>query len=257
MKVTVAMPAFNVGPYVDEAVDSVLSQDFRSFELIIVDDHSTDHTWPLIKKYARRPNVRIERNRRNLGAGATRNFITSLARGRYVVPCDADDLLLPDALGRLSGFLDRHPAVGAVYADVIEINTDRHDVVIQPPGIRGQDHRRTWDLIDNVVNHAGSMIRRRFIERVGGYDENVYSVDDWSLWLKLAEISRIEYLPGEIYYVWRRHPGSLTRTDPHWQRDVARIRTEAVARRYAVSGKRLDRGLKLEGRVGAARKRTM
>lgn len=257
MKVTVAMPAFNVAPYIDEAIESVLSQAFRSFELIVVDDRSTDDTWARVRKYASRPNVRIDRNPRNLGAGATRNAIIRLARGKYMVPCDADDLLLPGALARLSRFLDAKPAVGAVYADLLELTTDARDIVTGPPGICGQDHRRTWDLLENVINHSGSMIRKRLIERVGGYDEDVYSVDDWSLWLKLAEISRIEYLPGEIYYVWRRRPSSITLTDTNWERDVARIRMEAVGRRYGPSGEGFEANVEVNNRVCLRRKRAM
>lgn len=257
MKVTVAMPAFNAEAYVEQAIESVLSQQFRSFEVIVFDDRSTDDTWRRIRKYASRPLVRIGRNPRNLGAGATRNAIMQLARGTYIVPCDADDLMLPGALSRLSRFLDGNPRAGAVYADVLEVIVDAHDVVTQPPGICGQDHRRTWDLIENAINHPGSMIRRRLIERVGGYDENVNSVDDWSLWLKLAEISRISYLPGEIYYMWRRRPSSMTRTDRNWHRDATRIRAEAVARRYGASGHDLDPHLEVERRVGRRGKRAV
>lgn len=257
MKVTVAMPAFNAGPYVEEAIESVLSQAFRSFELIVVDDRSTDDTWRRVRKYVGRPQVRIARNPRNLGAGATRNAMTRLARGTYIVPCDADDLMLPGALARLSAFLDSNPETGAVYADVLEVIVDAQDVVTQPPGICGQDQRRTWDLIENVINHPGSMIRKRLMERVGGYDEHVYSVDDWSLWLKLAEISRISYLPGEIYYLWRRRPSSMTRTDRNWHRDVTRIRDEAVARRYGASGKGLDSDLEVQRRVSRSGKRAV
>jgi O-antigen biosynthesis protein len=232
MKVTVAMPAFNAAAYIDEAVESVLAQDFDEFEVAIVDDGSTDDTWSRLRKYAKHPHVRLFRNRRNLGAGRTRNRLVSLAHGEYVTPCDADDLLLPGALKRLSGYLDAHPRIGAVYGDILELMTDRARIVTRPPMICGKDHRSTWDFIENAVNHAGSMIRKSLIAEVGGYDESVYSVDDWSLWLKLAEVTRFHYLRGEIYYVWRRHPGSLTQTDPNWDADVERIRMEAIQRRY-------------------------
>ena len=230
------MPAFNAGGFIAEAIASVLSQDFRSFELIVLDDGSTDDTWKRLKNYRSDPRVRVFRHERNRGAGATRNAITALARGTYVCPCDADDILLPGALAALSRYLDAHPAAGAVYGDVLEIWTDANDVVTQPPRICGADASATWDLLENVINHPGSMIRKRLIERVGGYDEGVHSVDDWSLWLKLAEVSRIVHLRGEVFYVWRRHPSSLTNTDENWQRDVTRIRREAMMRRYGTSG---------------------
>ena len=241
LKVTVAMPAYNAAGYIGEAVESVLAQDFDSFELVVLDDASGDSTRKVLKGYEGHPKVRLFRNRRNAGAGAARNRLTRLARGEYVTPCDADDLLLPGALGRLSRYLDLHPKVGAVYGDVLELMTDRNGVVLRPPLVYGKASGETWDLIENAVNHAGSMVRRSLLVEVGGYDETVYSVDDWSLWLKLAEVSKLKHLRGEVYYVWRRHPGSLTQTDRNWHRDVEKIRAEAIARRYG-------RALKVGGR---------
>lgn len=235
MKVTVAMPAYNAAEFINESVESVLAQAFDSFELIVIDDGSQDETWKRLKKYARHPKVRLYRNRKNLGAGATRNRLTSLAQGEYISPCDADDFLLPGALKRFSEYLDRHPRVGVVYGDIVELMTDKQKVVTRPPAICGKSYSKTWDLIDNAINHPGSMLRKSLLIEVGGYDETVYSVDDWSLWLKLGEVTKFKHLQGEIYYVWRRHPSSLTQTDQNWQRDVDKIRLEAIQRRYGHS----------------------
>jgi glycosyltransferase involved in cell wall biosynthesis len=232
LKVTVAMPAYNVEAFVDEAIRSVLAQRGSLFELIITDDGSSDGTWGRIRTYRSDPRVRVLRNPRNAGQGATRNRMTRLARGTYLVPCDADDIMLPGALARLSAYLDGNPAAGAVYADLLEIRTDARGRVTEPPRICGVDHRKTWDLVENVINHPGSMIRTRLVGAVGGYDEAVYSIDDWTLWLKLAEVTKIAYLPGEIYYVWRRRPSSVTKTDTGRLRDVRRVRMEAIRRRY-------------------------
>ena len=238
MKVTVAMPAHNAAAFIDEAIESVLAQDFASFELVIIDDGSSDATWPHMRRWAKHGNVRLYRNKTNLGAGATRNRLLSLVRTDYFTPCDADDLLLPGALKRLSGYLDKHPRIGAVYGDVLELMTDRRNRVVRPAMIHGKDARQAWDLVENPINHAGSMSRTALLRRVGGYDESVYSVDDWSLWMKLAEITRFKYLPGEIYYLWRRHPASLTQTDRNWHRDVQKIRDEAIQRRYGAASVR-------------------
>ncbi len=232
MKVTVTMPAYNAARYVREAVESVLNQDFGSFELVVVDDGSLDATWKYLKSYAKHPKIRLFRNRKNLGVGATRNRILGLARGEYITPCDADDLLMPGTLKRLSLYLDQHPRIGAVYGDLLDMMTDRDNRLTRPPQLLGKDYRLTWDLIENAVNHAGSMIRKSLMIEVGGYDTSVYSVDDWSLWLKLTEISRFKYLAGEVFYIWRRNPFSLTQTDRHLNAEVEKIWREAIARRY-------------------------
>lgn len=75
------------------------------------------------------------------------------------------------------------------------------------------------------------MSRRHLVEQVGGYDERVGSVDDWSLWLKMAEITHIHYLQGALTYVWRRHQASLTCVDPNRARDIETIVREAATRR--------------------------
>jgi glycosyltransferase involved in cell wall biosynthesis len=232
MKVTVAMPAHNAAAFIDEAVESVLVQEFESFELLIMDDGSRDGTWRRLQRYTGHDKVRLFRNRTNRGAGATRNQLLVHARGRYVTPCDADDLLLPGALRRLSDYLDSHPRVGVVYGAVLELMTNGERQVVRAPTVHGKDAHAAWDLVENAVNHAGSMSRTALVRQVGGYDESVYSVDDWSLWMKLAEVARFKYLRGEVYYLWRRHPGSLTQTDRNWHRDVNRITNEAIRRRY-------------------------
>ena len=229
--VSVIMPAFNAERYVAEAVDSVLAQRFDDLELLITDDASTDGTAEAIARYAADPRVRIFRHDANRGAAATRNEQIAAARGRYVSPCDADDVMLPGHLRRLSEFLEGHPDVGVVYADILVLNTGEHDELLGPPTVCGVDCNVTWDLMQNAVNHGGSMSRREVLLRAGGYDETMYSIDDWSLWLKVAEITRIHYLAGELFYVWRRHPGSMTRTEAHYNRDVTRMMEEAARRR--------------------------
>ena len=229
--VSVIMPAFNVARYVRDAIDSVLAQRFKAFELLVADDGSTDGTAAIVQSYAGRPNVRVFHNATNLGAAGTRNHLLREARGRYVTPCDADDLLLPGNLRRLSEFLDAHPDVGVVYADILSLRVGPDDDVLEPPTICGADCAKTWDLLENVVNHGGSMSRRDVLLAAGGYDEGVYSVDDWSLWLKVAEQTQIRYLAGEILYLWRRHPASMTRNEPRYQENVRRILSAAAARR--------------------------
>ncbi len=214
------------------AIESVLAQDYDSFELLIVDDASKDDTVKMIQKYRRHPKVRIYFNPKNLGVGATRNKLVHLAKGEYITPCDGDDLLLPGNLKRLSEILDSYPRFGVVYASVLVLDVDKENKILKIPQIRGKNYKKAWDLMENVVNHPGSMIRKPLILKVGGYDETVYSVDDWSLWLRLAEVTKFKYLENEIYYLWRRNPMSVTRVDRKFASDADKIIQEAIQRRY-------------------------
>ena len=232
VKVSVIMPVYNAAPYVEEAIESVLGQHFDAFELLVGDDGSTDGTAAVLRRYARHPRVRVLTHPMNRGAAATRNALLREARGRLRHAVRRRrPRCSPGNLRRLSGFLDAHPEIGVVYGDLLVLELGLDDELLGSPSISGADCNRTWDLVENVVNHGGSMSRRELLLRAGGYDEGVYSVDDWSLWLKVAELTRIDYLAGEVYYVWRRHPRSMTRMETRYDRDVARIRRAAAQRR--------------------------
>lgn len=222
------MPAFNVVNFVGEAVESVLAQSFEGFELIVVDDGSTDGTGEALIPYADHPAVQILQNETNRGSGAARNRILAMARGEYFLPCDADDLLLPGSLQTLCRFLDDNLEVGVVYGDILRLETEAQ-TLLGAPSIVGRDTDQVWDLFENAVNHGGSLIRSDLMRRVGGYPVDP-GPDDWGLFLKLAEITAIHYLEGQLYYVWRLHEGSQSRQLTNIQAAEQQIRA-AIERR--------------------------
>jgi len=228
ISVTVAMPAFNVAKFIVESVESVLSQEFDSFELIIIDDGSSDGTPEKLKRYASDPRIRIERNSANHGSGISRNLILELARGECLLPCDADDMLLPGALERLSCCLHDNPDFGVVYGDILCLDTEG-DRLCEKPSIVGQDASQVWDLFENAVNHGGSMMRTDLLRKVGGYAVGRVP-DDWGLFLKMVEITKIHYLNGHVYYLWRRHPDSQSRRGIN-REALAHMIRETVERR--------------------------
>ena len=215
IKVTVTMPAYNVANYVEDAIESVLAQDFDAFELIIIDDGSSDGTCDRLACYTGPPRVRLAHHTSNQGSGFTRNRILELARGEYLLPCDADDLLLPGALQNLSQFLDDNDEFGVVYGDILRLETAANTLQ-DPPSIVGVDANNVWDLFENAVNHGGSMMRTDLVRQVGGYAVGS-APDDWGLFLKLAEITRIHYLKGFLYYVWRLNDGSQSRSPANFK----------------------------------------
>jgi glycosyltransferase involved in cell wall biosynthesis len=231
--ISVIMPAYNAGRFVADAVESVLAQRGVEFELLVGDDASSDDTRTILERYRKHPRVRLFSNDGHHGAAATRNALIRAAQGQYISPCDADDLMLLGNLPRQAEFLDQRADVGVVYTNTLVVWLDGDGRIASTPTIVGSDCSRGWDLRENLVNHGGSMSRKALIEQVGGYDESAPSVDDWSLWLKLAEITRIHYLAGELLYVWRRHRSSMSYTHPDRARDTEKIIRAAAQRRMA------------------------
>jgi len=235
VKVSVIMPAYDAAEYLEEAIESVLGQRFESFELLIGNDGSKDATAKILSRYRGHEKIRLFPSKKNRGAAATRNRLIAEARGKYITPCDADDLMLPENLARLSDTLDTFPHIGLAYADIVMMLTDGRGNLTGSTSIRGSEHGIGWDLIGDSVNHGGSMIRKALILQVGGYNETMYSLDDLSLMLKLGEVTKFKYLSGEALYLWRRHPQSMTMTEKNRKRDLIKVLTEATRRRAHVA----------------------
>jgi len=233
-KITVTMPAYNASKFIKEAIESVLAQDHDSFELVILDDGSTDNTWEIIRRYKKDPRVRAFRNRKNTGGGAARNRTIRLARGKYVSFCDADDLMMPGNLKTLSRFLDAHPKTGMVYPKTLVITIDAKSRMLETPFVTGQDFSKGWDLLGNLVCQGGAMARKRLLLKAGGYDETAYcSSVDYGLWLRLCEITKVEYLDGGIFYAIIKCPKRLPpEGEAKYRCYKLRKLAETIKRRY-------------------------
>lgn len=209
--VTAMMPAHNAQAWIGETIASVLAQDYNDFELLIVDDASTDQTAHWIRHYASwHPKIRFLKNAYQLGIPKTRNKILKLARGKYIAVCDADDLARPSWLKRFVQILDSRPDVGWVYGDRLDLNKKDQPVTLHPAlSINGQR-----EFKNNIMQHGGALIRKQLIMDVGGYDESYYGVEDYDLAFKIAKQSKLLTLPGEIHYLCRRYPQSNSSTNP-------------------------------------------
>lgn len=222
------MPAYNVAPYIGESIESVLAQDPPSFELIILDDGSSDGTWQIIRRFRADPRVRTVRTSHR-GVAPARNRLLSLARGRWVVWHDADDVMLPKRFAAQAGFLKRHPHVGVVFSDAFILRDATRPGMwrwqINQPTRRGR-----W-FFPNFM-HGSAMVRRSLLIRAGGFDQRNVAGEDTHMWLKLKELTQFRYL-RQWTYIYRSNPGQgLTqrhRGTLEGQRD--RMLDEAVARR--------------------------
>jgi glycosyltransferase involved in cell wall biosynthesis len=203
-KISVVIPCFNHGEYLDEAVDSVLAQTFQDFEIIIVDDGSDDpFTKGKLSSYEK-PCTKMVRSE-NQGLAAARNLGISHATGIYIFPLDADDRMDPTFLEKAAAVLDERPEVGMVYSEVewFGTKTGKWDL---PP------YRFPDILLGNVII-ASALFRRADWELVGGYSAEFQARwEDYDFWLSLIEHGRVPYRIPEVLFHYRQRADSMTET---------------------------------------------
>ena len=203
-KISVVIPCYNHGAYLDEAVASVLAQTCPDFEIIIVDDGSPElATRDLLAGYAR-PHTRVLRMA-HAGVAAARNHGIAQARGDYVLPLDADDRIAPAYLEQAAAVLDRHPEVGIVYCRA-ELFGALQGEWLTP------DFSLPHMLLDNLIFSA-ALFRRDDWLKVGGYADRMrMGWEDWDFWLRLLEQRRQTVRLSEVLFSYRIRKGSRERS---------------------------------------------
>ena len=205
------MPAYNREKYIAESIESALRQSFRDFELIIIDDGSTDSTLEIARRFASDPRVRIVQNESNLGIARTRNKALELARADYVAPLDSDDVWLDtDKLRKQVDFLNSHPDCALVGGAIIRIDPGgRHLDTISFPTT--DSSIRKVILRYNPFAQSSLMYRKDLILKCGGYDPTYKVCDDYALWLNVGERHALANLDTPLC-AYRIHVGNITRT---------------------------------------------
>jgi glycosyltransferase involved in cell wall biosynthesis len=215
--------AFNGEAFLGEAIDSVVAQSFCDYELLIVDDGSTDGTRALAEGYARRrPGVvRVLRHADggNHGTGATRNLGLAHARGEFIAFLDADDVWAPGKLAAQVAILRAHPEVGLAYGRAriwrswsgegpdffydLGVAADR---VHAPPDL----FRRQLRNRDQTPTTSGSMMRADLVRAVGGFEPQFRGMfEDQALFAKLL-LAAPAYVSGAVWFDYRQHPASVS-----------------------------------------------
>jgi glycosyl transferase family 2 len=224
-RVTVLLPVYDGREHLAAAIESILGQSFRDFELLVIDDGSSDGSADVIAA-CRDSRVRCVRNERNLGLVASLNRGLELARGELVARMDADDLSLPDRLRRQVDFLDANPEVGACGGWIVTTGR-REGVRIKYP-TRADDVRCTL-LFEPAMPHPTVCLRRAWFERHGlRYDESYAHAEDYDLWRRAILRFPLANL-GEVLLRYRVHDGSITRRHRALQQaSVQRIHRELL-----------------------------
>ena len=207
--VSVVIPAYNVEWCVGRAVESVLAQTFRDFEVIVVDDGSTDDTAKVLQQYGAA--LRVVR-KSNGGLSSARNAGIAAAGGEMVAFLDADDWWLPAKLERQVDLMRRRPEVGfcSTAASVVDPD-DRVINVWRTQPWHGPFLVHLFGAHGDVAGSGSAvMARRHLLDKVGGFDEALRSLEDIDMWMRLA--SEAEYASiDEALVVILKHPDSMSR----------------------------------------------
>ncbi|OYT73518.1 MAG: hypothetical protein CFK48_01150 [Armatimonadetes bacterium CP1_7O] len=217
-KVSVITPAYNGAPYIAQCIESVQAQTLDDWEMIIVDDASTDETVQVVQPYLADPRIRLLRNERNMGAGYTRNRALDAAQGEWIAVLDADDWYAPQRLERLLAFAQRTEAdmVADLQVYVTEwgsVYTVGWATYAKPPR-----HPRPYTVEECIRAHLSikPVIRRAFLQQHGiRYVESIRKSQDYAFYIEiLLKGARFALLPEPMYY-YRVHPHTVTtRYDP-------------------------------------------
>ena len=202
-KVTVYIINHNYGRYVIQAIQSILDQTFQDFELIIIDDGSTDDSRQKLIKYENKENIKfIYQNRR--GLTISNNIALNQANGEYIIRLDADDYLDQNALKILLNEFDTDK-VAMVFGDWYVVNRAGEVLGIE----KRHNFSKNVTMFDQPAHGACTMFKTRCLREIGGYDENITSQDGYELWFRLIEKYEIRNINVPIFY-YRKHGNSLT-----------------------------------------------
>jgi glycosyltransferase involved in cell wall biosynthesis len=252
--VSVIIPTYNHGRWIKEAVDSVFSQTYRKHEIIVIDDGSTDDTGIVLRK--RYGDRIIYRYQTNQGRGAARNVGLHIAKGKYIQFLDADDLILSEKLEKQVKYLEDHHEVAAVYGHSLLFYEDeidnRWDNANKKRYLSGDK------LLGNMISEpfmlpSPSLVKKAWIDSVGGFDESLKSNEDWDLWLRLAkEGAYFQYYPEEPVALFRQrrynppsiiHPQSAVIVLEKLRKDVkSRAERKELGLRRAICEARFEYG---------------
>jgi len=208
--VSVIMPAYNAAEHIAEAIESVLIQNYRNFELIVVDDGSTEDTKDIVASFKDDKIKYLYKD--NGGPSSARNLAINKAKGQYIMPLDADDMMTPDFIAKHLAEFEKHPDVDLVYCDVLLIGKNSNPIrIMNKPEY--QDRRY---LIRDLLRAGHPVvpfrlgIRRSVFDRIGFYDEDLLIAEDYDMMRRFVKAGLKAHHLSETLHLRRMHADSLS-----------------------------------------------
>jgi glycosyltransferase involved in cell wall biosynthesis len=205
--VSVIIPTFNRDWIIRDAIDSVLGQTYPNFELLVVDDGSTDRTVEFLRTYDDRLRVIRQDNR---GVSAARNCGIKASRGQLIAFLDSDDMWLPEKLAAQVSFFERHPHAKICQTEEVWI---RNGMRVNP---RQKHRKRSGDIFEHslalcLVSPSAVMLRRELLDEVGLFDEALPACEDYDLWLRVSCVIPVYLIDEKLTIKRGGHRDQLSR----------------------------------------------
>lgn len=223
-EITVYITNKNYGRYIKQSINSVLKQNFKDFELIIIDDGSNDNSKKIIETYRNKSNVRIF-YRKSKGLIKNINFAIKASRGNFILRLDADDFLDHNALMILHKKIQENKEIAMVYSDYYLINSKGKFLDLNR-NISLEKHSKLKDI---PAHGACSLIRKICLEEVGAYDSKIDRQDGFDIWFKFINNYKIKNINLPLFY-YRQHNNNLTKNQ-----------TKLLKTRYKITKKIVDK----------------
>lgn len=223
--VSILMPCYNNADYIGEAIESILCQSLQDFELIVLDDCSTDNSAEIISSFADERIV-YHHNEQNMGLANNLNIGIRMACGKYIARMDGDDISLPDRLKTQIDFLETHPDIALCSCGMEMFGKDNM------VWIRQADYEQVkiTMLFYSPILHASSVWRRASFERHNlYYRQDAFPAEDYDLWARAVFHCKLVNIP-QVMYKYRIHGEQVTKTDSRSSLREHQIRTEYLRR---------------------------
>jgi glycosyltransferase involved in cell wall biosynthesis len=218
--VSAIMPTYNGAPFLADAVDSVVGQTFADWELIVVNDGSTDDTVEVLRRYTD-PRIHIVHQARNQGRAMARNVALTHARGRYIAICDSDDMSTPERFAKQVAFLEAHPDVDVVGSQMLFFwgDTPPRPGTLYPESADAIARRFARGRM--AIANGTCMLRAECFARHGTYCPDLVAVEDFELFLRMYRSCRFQTLPEALLF-YRHRPRGVPfgewLKDAYWHR---------------------------------------
>lgn len=204
--VSVIMPAYNGEKYIGEAIDSIIAQSYQDWELIIVEDCSTDRTLTVIENYLMDSRIRLFQNEQNLGIAASRNRAIELSLGKYIAIQDDDDVSFPERLEEQARFLEEHADMDAVAGHWLIVDETGNEVLAMQSAYKNPNYVRAHLLFSDCVGNGSAMFRKDFVQKKGlRYQNGMLGMEDFLFWIEFSKAGNISAI-DRIVYKHRKHP---------------------------------------------------